>query len=222
MNESTELRSSAATADDAAASTTDEVVRAEGLVKEFRGGDGGIIRVLDEVSLTVKRGEMVAIMGYSGAGKSTLLHVLGALERPSAGRIALGGQPIAALADDALAALRNRTVGFVFQFHHLLREFSAVENVMMPLRIAGTADDVARKRAEELLDRVGLSARRHHRPSELSGGSSNARRSRARWRLAPRSCLPTSRAATWICTTPNGCMTCLPNWRATCHWGWWW
>lgn len=170
MNESTELQSSAATADGAAASTADEVVRAEGLVKEFRGGDGGIIRVLDEVSLTVKRGEMVAIMGYSGAGKSTLLHVLGALERPSAGRIALGGQPIAALADDALAALRNRTVGFVFQFHHLLREFSAVENVMMPLRIAGTADDVARKRAEELLDRVGLSARRHHRPSELSGG----------------------------------------------------
>jgi lipoprotein-releasing system ATP-binding protein len=147
----------------------DPVVRAEGLVKEFQGGDGGIIRVLNEVSLTVQRGEMVAIVGYSGSGKSTLLHVLGALDRPSAGTIALGGQPIGALDDDALAVLRNRTVGFVFQFHHLLREFSALENVMMPLRIAGE-ENGAKARAEELLDRVGLSARRHHRPSEMSGG----------------------------------------------------
>ncbi len=146
------------------------VVRAQGLVKEFRGGDGGIIRVLDEVSLAVQRGEMVAVMGYSGAGKSTLLHVLGALERPSAGTIDLDGQSIAALDDDALAALRNRTVGFVFQFHHLLREFSALENVMMPLRIAGTDERAARLRSEELLERVGLAARQHHRPSEMSGG----------------------------------------------------
>ncbi len=146
------------------------VVRAQGLVKEFRGGDGGIIRVLDEVSLSVQRGEMVAVMGYSGAGKSTLLHVLGALERPSAGTIDLDGQSIAALDDDALAALRNRTVGFVFQFHHLLREFSALENVMMPLRIAGTDERAARLRSEELLERVGLAARQHHRPSEMSGG----------------------------------------------------
>ncbi len=146
------------------------VVRAEGLVKEFRGGDGGIIRVLNDVSLTVHRGEMVAIMGYSGAGKSTLLHVLGALERPSAGTIELAGQSIAAMNDDALAALRNRAVGFVFQFHHLLREFSAIENVMMPLRIAGTDDREARATAEALLERVGLTARQHHRPSEMSGG----------------------------------------------------
>lgn len=146
------------------------VVRAEGLVKEFRGGDGGIIRVLDGVSLTVRKGEMVAIMGYSGAGKSTLLHVLGALERPSAGTISLGEQAISSLDDDAMAALRNRTVGFVFQFHHLLREFSALENVMMPLRIAGVDDRIARARAEELLERVGLSSRKSHRPTELSGG----------------------------------------------------
>jgi len=152
------------------AETQPVVVHAEGLVKEFRGGDGGIIRVLDEVSLTVRRGEMVAIMGYSGAGKSTLLHVLGALERPSAGTIELGGQSMTALGDEALASLRNRTVGFVFQFHHLLREFSAVENVMMPLRIAGIDDGAARTRAEELLERVGLSARLQHRPSEMSGG----------------------------------------------------
>ncbi|MFN5598361.1 MAG: ATP-binding cassette domain-containing protein, partial [Gemmatimonas sp.] len=105
----------------------DAVLEAEGLVKEFQGGDGGIIRVLDGVSLTVKRGEMVAIVGASGAGKSTLLHVLGALERPSAGRIRLAGQPVEGMAEPALDALRNRTVGFVFQFHHLLREFSALE-----------------------------------------------------------------------------------------------
>ena len=146
------------------------VVRANGLVKEFRGGDGGIIRVLDDVSLTVQRGEMVAIMGYSGSGKSTLLHVLGALDRPSAGNVELAGQPVSALQDDALAALRNRAVGFVFQFHHLLREFSALENVMMPMRIAGTEEHAAHARAEELLERVGLSSRRHHRPAELSGG----------------------------------------------------
>jgi lipoprotein-releasing system ATP-binding protein len=146
------------------------VVHAEGLVKEFLGGDGGVIRVLDEVSLTVRRGEMVAIVGASGAGKSTLLHVLGALERPSAGRISLAGQSVGGLDDEAVAGLRNRAVGFVFQFHHLLREFSALENVMMPLRIAGVADRIAQQRAEHLLERVGLTARRHHRPGAMSGG----------------------------------------------------
>lgn len=146
------------------------VIEAAGLVKEFVGGDGGVIRVLDEVALTVQRGEMVAIVGASGAGKSTLLHVLGALERPSAGRIRLDGQAIDALPDAGLDALRNRAVGFVFQFHHLLREFSAIENVMMPLRIAGVPDDEARERATALLGRVGLASRLHHRPSALSGG----------------------------------------------------
>ena len=146
------------------------VVHAVGLVKEFLGGDGGVIRILDEVSITVRRGEMVAIVGASGAGKSTLLHVLGALERPSAGRIELAGHSVGGLDDDAVATLRNRAVGFVFQFHHLLREFSALENVMMPLRIAGEERRIAQARAEHLLERVGLSARRHHRPGALSGG----------------------------------------------------
>jgi lipoprotein-releasing system ATP-binding protein len=148
----------------------DAVVHAEGLVKEFRGGDGSVIRILDGVSITVPRGEMVAVVGASGAGKSTLLHVLGALERPSAGRIELAGRPVEGLDDEAIAALRNRAVGFVFQFHHLLREFSALENVMMPLRIAGVAETRARQRAEHLLERVGLTARRHHRPGAMSGG----------------------------------------------------
>lgn len=146
------------------------VLEGEGLVKEFQGGDGGIIRVLDEVSISVRRGEMVAIVGESGAGKSTLLHVLGALERPSAGRIRLAGQAVEGLAEETLDALRNRTVGFVFQFHHLLREFSALENVMMPLRIAGETIPRAKERAMVLLGRVGLASRVHHRPGALSGG----------------------------------------------------
>jgi lipoprotein-releasing system ATP-binding protein len=146
------------------------VLEATDLVKEYRGGDGGVIRVLDGVSLSVARGEMVAIVGASGAGKSTLLHVLGALDRPTRGAVVLDGQPVAAQDDEALAALRNRTVGFVFQFHHLLREFSALENVMMPLRIGGAPVPVARARAEALLARVGLAGRMQHRTGALSGG----------------------------------------------------
>jgi lipoprotein-releasing system ATP-binding protein len=146
------------------------VLEAREVVKVFQGGDGAEVRVLEGVDLTIHRGEMVAIVGASGAGKSTLLHVLGALERPTAGEVRLSGERVAALPDDALAALRNRTVGFVFQFHHLLKEFSAVENVMMPLRIAGRAPPEARGRAEALLARVGLSRRLHHRPAEMSGG----------------------------------------------------
>ncbi|MBL0939760.1 MAG: ABC transporter ATP-binding protein [Gemmatimonadaceae bacterium] len=146
------------------------VVSAEGVVMEYRGGDGAVIRVLDEVSISISRGEMVAIVGESGAGKSTLLHVLGALDRPTAGRIRLAGQAVESLADEAIDALRNRTAGFVFQFHHLLREFSALENVMMPMRISGEEESVARGRATELLQRVGLGGRLHHRPAAMSGG----------------------------------------------------
>jgi lipoprotein-releasing system ATP-binding protein len=146
------------------------VLEARDVWKSYRGGDGAVLPVLSGVTLTVSQGEMVAIVGASGAGKSTLLHVLGALDRPARGFVVIGGRPIAELPDDALAALRNQTVGFVFQFHHLLREFSALENVMMPLRIAGVAPPKAQSRAEEILARVGLSGRMHHRPAELSGG----------------------------------------------------
>lgn len=146
------------------------VAVATGLVKEYVGGDGGIIRVLDQVSLAVTRGEMVAVVGDSGAGKSTLLHLLGGLDRPSAGTVQIVGERLEGLSDEALAALRNQAVGFVFQFHHLLREFSALENVMMPLRIQGVANDEARDRATALLTRVGLAKRMDHRPSAMSGG----------------------------------------------------
>lgn len=146
------------------------VLEAQGVVREFRGGDGALIRVLAGVDLTVAAGEMVAIVGASGAGKSTLLQVLGALDRPTTGRVLLGGRPVPVDDDAATAALRNRAVGFVFQFHHLLAEFTALENVMMPLRLAGEAERPARARAAALLDAVGLSARLEHRPAELSGG----------------------------------------------------
>jgi lipoprotein-releasing system ATP-binding protein len=154
--------------DDSAIATP--MLEATGVVKVFHGGDGGEVRVLEGVDLTIARGEMVAIIGGSGAGKSTLLHVLGALERPTAGEVRLNGELAAALDDEALASLRNRSVGFVFQFHHLLKEFSALENVMMPLRIAGRGTADARDRARALLVRVGLEHRMSHRPAEMSGG----------------------------------------------------
>ena len=146
------------------------VLVARDLVKSFRGGDGGVVSVLNGVNLSVARGEMIAVVGASGAGKSTLLHVVGALERPDRGEVVIGGQSLSNRSDDELAAIRNRAVGFVFQFHHLLREFSALENVMMPLRIAGRDPGPARARAQELLARVEMSHRVDHLPSELSGG----------------------------------------------------
>ncbi|HEV7993021.1 MAG TPA: ABC transporter ATP-binding protein [Gemmatimonadaceae bacterium] len=146
------------------------VLQAQGLSKTYVGGDGGTITVLDGVDLRVDGGEMVAVIGSSGAGKSTLLHLLGALDRPTSGRVLVNGLALEGMDDDAVSALRNRTVGFVFQFHHLLREFTALENVMMPLRIAGTEERQARQRATVLLERVGLGGRIHHRPGELSGG----------------------------------------------------
>ncbi len=146
------------------------VLEARDVVKRFVGGDGSEVRVLEGATLQVAAGELVAVIGASGSGKSTLLHVLGALERPDAGTVRVGDARLETLDDDALADVRNRRIGFVFQFHHLLKEFSALENVMMPLRIAGRSKADARTRARELLARVGLSARESHRPAEMSGG----------------------------------------------------
>jgi lipoprotein-releasing system ATP-binding protein len=146
------------------------VLEAVDLTKVYRGGDGRTLSVLDGANLQVSRGEMVAVVGSSGAGKSTLLHLLGALDQPTSGSVSIAGKTLAGRNDNELSLLRNHSVGFVFQFHHLLREFTAVENVMMPLRIAGWDDGKARRRAEELLARVGLSGRMQHKPAALSGG----------------------------------------------------
>jgi lipoprotein-releasing system ATP-binding protein len=140
------------------------------LRKVYAGGDGQPLEVLRGVDLEVWRGEFVAIVGASGAGKSTLLHLLGALDAPTSGDVWLDGSRYADLDARATAELRNRKVGFVFQFHHLLREFSALENVMMPLLIGGMAERQAQSRAEEVLSEVGLAGRMTHRPGELSGG----------------------------------------------------
>lgn len=138
--------------------------------RNFDGADGNVIRVLRGVDLTLERGETVAVVGPSGSGKSTLLHILGGLDLPTSGRISLGGRDLANLTDLQLARVRNRYVGFVFQFHHLLRDFTALENVMMPQLIAGTPGAEAERRAFELLDQVGLADRSGHVPSKLSGG----------------------------------------------------
>ena len=146
------------------------VLEAIDVVKEYRSGDGSILRILDGTSLRIMRGEMVAIIGESGAGKSTLLHILGALDQPSSGEVRIAGRAVHAGSEELLADVRNKSIGFVFQFHHLLREFTALENVMMPLLIAGKATSLVRSRAMALLDTVGLSARADHLPSALSGG----------------------------------------------------
>jgi lipoprotein-releasing system ATP-binding protein len=146
------------------------VLEGRDIRKTYVGGDGVPLDVLRGVDVAVRRGEMVAIIGESGSGKSTLLHILGALDRPTSGAVLLQGETVSGRSDAELAKVRNRAVGFVFQFHHLLREFSALENVAMPLRIRGVAPGEAEQRARALLERVGLGARLHHRPAELSGG----------------------------------------------------
>jgi ABC-type lipoprotein export system ATPase subunit len=146
-----------------------ETIVAQDVTKSF-ARDGERVEVLKGVSLAVAVGELVSIAGPSGVGKSTLLHLLGGLERPTGGKISYGETNLAELTDLALARFRNRHAGFVFQFHHLLPEFSAVENVMLPLLIRRATPAAARERAAALLGRVGLSGRLRHRPGELSGG----------------------------------------------------
>jgi lipoprotein-releasing system ATP-binding protein len=146
------------------------VLESRGVTKRYIGGDGVALDVLRGVDLRVEPGEMIAIIGESGSGKSTLLHILGGLDRPTSGDVFLSDRRLSERSDEELAAVRNRGVGFVFQFHHLLREFSALENVSLPLRIAGESPADAECRARALLERVGLGGRLHHRPAELSGG----------------------------------------------------
>ena len=147
----------------------DAVLEAKGVFRSFQTGSV-ILDVLKGVDLEIYQGEIVALIGPSGSGKSTLLHILGALDRPDKGSVNLDSVEVFSLNDKELAHLRNRTVGFVFQFHHLLPEFSALENVMLPKLIAGEEIKSIENKAMELLDEVGLKDRKDHKPGELSGG----------------------------------------------------
>ena len=149
--------------------TNDFLLEARGLTKVYRGRVEEVT-VFRDLEFAARRGEMVAIVGTSGAGKSTLLHLLGGLDKPTAGSVILEQFDITKSADVELTRLRNRRIGFVFQFHHLLPEFTALENVMMPLLVGGQTRRQASDRARDLLKRVGLEARVAHRPGELSGG----------------------------------------------------
>ena len=148
---------------------TGEVIRAEQLGKTYAEGDLHT-PVFDGLDFRVSAGETVAILGASGAGKSTLLHLLGGLDVPTAGEVFVAGQKMSALSDAARGRLRNRALGFVYQFHHLLPEFTALENVMMPVLLGGADVATATQRAKTLLEQVGLGHRLEHKPGELSGG----------------------------------------------------
>ena len=147
-----------------------EVLRLERVAKTYNPGSPAAITVLDGASLTLQAGEVVALVAPSGAGKSTLLHVAGLLDQPSTGSVHLLGQPLGKASDRERTRLRRDAVGFVYQFHHLLPEFSALENVALPQRAAGTARPAAAAHARTLLETVGLGHRLEHRPAELSGG----------------------------------------------------
>ena len=152
-----------------AAEAAGPALELRGIKRVFRQG-GVELAVLNGIDLALYPGQIVALVGPSGAGKSTMLHIAGLLERPSGGEVLIEGVACGNLSDDRRTLLRRRALGFVYQFHHLLPEFSALENVVLPQMIAGTARQAARERAAELLARVGLSARLSHRPARLSGG----------------------------------------------------
>lgn len=147
---------------------TKNIIEISDLTKVYRGGVDVV--ALDRISLTIRAGEFLAIVGPSGSGKSTLLNMIGLLDTPTSGKIFLEGEDVTGLMQHERARLRNRLLGFVFQYHHLLPEFSAIENVMMPMLIAGAGRAQARERAEQLLSDVGLGDRQDHRPNQLSGG----------------------------------------------------
>jgi lipoprotein-releasing system ATP-binding protein len=147
----------------------DAALELRGVRRVFRQG-GTELRVLNGIDLVLRPGEIVALVGPSGTGKSTLLHVAGLLERPDGGAVLIAGEDCGSLSDERRTLLRRSAIGFVYQYHHLLPEFSALENVMLPQMIAGVARSRARGKAAELLDRVGLASRALHRPARLSGG----------------------------------------------------
>ena len=146
------------------------IVEAKNIKKRYYTGTSGSLEVLKGISLSFSEGEIVAVVGQSGAGKSTLVHLLGLLDKPSEGDILFDGENVTGYSDEKISKIRNQNIGFVFQFHHLLPEFSSIENIVMPSLIAGKNGPEQMLRAQSLLSEVGLSEREHHKPSELSGG----------------------------------------------------
>ena len=155
---------------DARTETEQPMVHIDALSKSYPAAAGSRIEILNEIDLTLSHGDSLAVVGASGIGKSTLLQILGTLDRPDSGRLYFKGVDVFKMNNDRLARFRNQSVGFVFQFHHLLPEFTAVENVAMPLVIGGMAPKPAQQKARELLEKVGLGHRMEHKPGELSGG----------------------------------------------------
>lgn len=147
---------------------TDNIIEIRGLEKVY--GDGVEVKALDGLDLDVKKGEFLSIVGPSGSGKSTLLHMIGILDTPTKGTILIDGQDVTSMDDRQRSSARNKLLGFIFQYHHLLPDFTALENVMMPLLIGGKKKDEATREAEKLLNEVGLKDRLHHFPGQLSGG----------------------------------------------------
>lgn len=179
-------------------------------------------RVLKGIDLCVAPGEMLAVVGSSGSGKTTLLHLMGALDNPSSGAVLFKGQDIHHWDSKTQARFRNQELGFVYQFHHLLAEFTALENTAMPLLIAGESVASATDKATRMLGRVGLSHRLNHRPSELSGGERQRWPSPVPWSTSRAWCWRTSLPATWIMPAPPRCTNCSAS--STASWAppsWW-
>ena len=149
---------------------SEAALRLSAVVRRYGGGDEAPLTVLDGAELSIDAGQMVALVAPSGAGKSTLLHIAGLLEAPSSGEVFIAGRPTSTMGDSERTAIRRRDIGFVYQFHHLLPEFSALENLVLPQMIAGLSSAEAKKRGMELLGYLGLAPRAAHRPAELSGG----------------------------------------------------
>ncbi len=178
------------------------VLRCQDLGKRYEEGPQ-TVEVLSNVQLTLQPGERVSIVGSSGSGKTTLLNLLGGLDTPSSGSVWLDGEELSALNEKARGLLRNRAMGFVYQFHHLLPEFSALENVCMPLLIGKASIGEARERAAKLLERVGLGHRLGHKPAELSGGERQRVAIAGRWSTSPSWCCSTNPPATSTSTPPT-------------------
>ena len=176
-----------------------DMIQTQGITKSF-----GSLQVLKGIDLTIAQGEIVSIVGPSGAGKTTLLQIIGTLDKPDAGSLTINGTDVSRLNEKALSAFRNQNIGFVFQFHQLLPEFTALENVMIPALIGGTKAPTAREKAQRILNDLGLADRMEHKPAELSGGEKRSSwptsRREASTAATRRSCTPSSST----CATASG------------------